>query len=52
MKKEKAEMSRIILSVYTGCPILNDPSEYLEKEIRYEFRSFGSLFGFEEDIIL
>jgi len=52
MKKEKAEMGRIILSVYTGCPILNDRPEYLGNEIRYEFRSFGNLFDFEEDIVL
>jgi len=37
---------------YTACPILNDSSEYLRNEIRYEFRSCGNLFGFEEDNIL
>jgi len=28
-------------------PILDNPSEYLENEIRYEFCSCGNLFGFE-----
>jgi len=34
-----------------GYPILNDLPEYLGNEIRYEFRSYGNLFGFEGDIV-
>jgi len=40
------------LILYTECPILNDPPEYLGNEIRYEFRSCDNLFGFEGDIVL
>jgi len=32
--------------------LLNDPSEYLGDEIRYEFRFCGNLFGFEGDTVL